>query len=73
MNGSVVRDIFCMDVPFCIVFQTELYQLPAPLFETTDAHTRAVLFAHRAFRNMDSQGLDSQDSQGQSKYVEKME
>jgi predicted HTH transcriptional regulator len=36
-----------------IVFQTELYQLPAPLFETTEEHTRAVLFAHRAFKDMD--------------------
>ncbi len=36
-----------------VVFQTELYQLPAPLFETTDAHTRAVLFAYRKLKNMD--------------------
>lgn len=36
-----------------VVFQTEFYQLPAPLFETTDEHTRAVLFAHREFRAMD--------------------
>lgn len=36
-----------------VVAQTELYQLPAPLFETTDEHTRAVLFAHRAFKDMD--------------------
>lgn len=36
-----------------VVFQTEIYQLPAPLFETTDEHTRAVLFAHRAFKEMD--------------------
>ncbi len=36
-----------------VVFQTELYQLPAPLFETTDEHTRAILFAHREFREMD--------------------
>lgn len=36
-----------------VVFQTEFYQLPAPLFETTAEHTRAVLFAHKAFRNMD--------------------
>lgn len=36
-----------------VVFQTEFYQLPAPLFETTDEHTRAVLFAHREFREMD--------------------
>jgi len=38
-----------------VVFQTELYQLPAPLFETTDAHTRAVLFAYRELREMDKE------------------
>lgn len=36
-----------------VVFQTEFYQLPAPLFETSDEHTHAVLFAHREFREMD--------------------
>lgn len=36
-----------------VVFQTELYQLPAPLFETTEEHTRAVLFTYREFRAMD--------------------
>lgn len=36
-----------------VVIQTELYQLPAPLFETTSEHTRAVLFAHRELREMD--------------------
>jgi predicted HTH transcriptional regulator len=36
-----------------VVSQAEFYQLPAPLFETTDEHTRAVLFAHRDFREMD--------------------
>ncbi len=36
-----------------VVFQTELYQLPAPLFETSDDHTRAVLFAHRELKEMD--------------------
>ena len=36
-----------------IVFQTEFYQLPAPIFETTPEHTRAVLFAHRELKNMD--------------------
>jgi predicted HTH transcriptional regulator len=36
-----------------VVFQTKFYQLPAPLFETTDEHTRSVLFAHREFRDMD--------------------
>jgi ATP-dependent DNA helicase RecG len=36
-----------------IVSETELYQLPAPLFETTDEHTRAVLFAHLDLNDMD--------------------
>lgn len=36
-----------------VVSETEFYQLPAPLFETSDEHTRAVLFAHREFKNMD--------------------
>lgn len=36
-----------------VVFETEFYQLPAPLFETTESHTRAVLFAHRDFNEMD--------------------
>lgn len=38
-----------------VVFQTEFYQLPAPLFETIAEHTRAVLFAHREFREMDKE------------------
>lgn len=36
-----------------VVFQTELYQLPAPLFASHAEHTRAVLFAHRELRGMD--------------------
>lgn len=36
-----------------VVWQTEVYQLPAPLFEVTDEHTRAILFAHRPFGKMD--------------------
>ena len=36
-----------------VVIQTELFQLPAPLFETTNEHTRSVLFAHKDFREMD--------------------
>lgn len=36
-----------------VVFETELYQLPAPLFETTANHTRVVLFAHRELKRMD--------------------
>lgn len=35
-----------------VVFQTELYQLPAPIFEQTDNHTRSILFAHREFAEM---------------------
>lgn len=38
-----------------VVFQTELYQLPAPVFEETDEHTRCVIFAHREFKDMDKQ------------------
>lgn len=38
-----------------VVAQTELYQLPAPVFEETEEHTRSVLFAHREFRAMDKQ------------------
>ncbi|KEZ77287.1 transcriptional regulator [Salinisphaera hydrothermalis C41B8] len=38
-----------------VVFETEFYQLPAPLFETTPEHTCAVLFSHREFRNMDKE------------------
>lgn len=38
-----------------VVFQTELYQLPAPVFEVTDKHTRAILFAYKAFTDMDKE------------------
>jgi ATP-dependent DNA helicase RecG len=36
-----------------VVSQTEVYQLPAPLFEVPDSSTRAVLFAHRPLTEMD--------------------
>lgn len=36
-----------------VVFQTEYYQLPAPLVEVTDKHTRVVLFAHQPLTQMD--------------------
>jgi ATP-dependent DNA helicase RecG len=36
-----------------VVVQTELFQLPAPLFEAFDEHTRCVLFAYRDFKDMD--------------------
>ncbi len=38
-----------------VVFQTEFYQLPAPLFEQTESHTRAVLFSHKGLRAMDKE------------------
>ncbi len=36
-----------------VVFQVELFQLPAPLFETPEGFTRAVLFAHKPLSGMD--------------------
>lgn len=36
-----------------VVFQTEFYQLPAPVFEVVSNNTRAILFAHRPFNKMD--------------------
>ena len=36
-----------------VVAMTELYQLPAPIFETTAEHTRVILFAHRNFNEID--------------------
>lgn len=36
-----------------VIFQTELFQLPAPLFEETPEHTRAVLFSHIPFSDME--------------------
>ena len=36
-----------------VVSETEKHQLPAPLFETPDGFTRAVLFTHRPLREMD--------------------
>lgn len=36
-----------------VVFQTEYYQLPAPIFETPEGSTRAVLFAHKVLNAMD--------------------
>jgi predicted HTH transcriptional regulator len=37
-----------------VLFQTELYQLPAPIFEVTENHTRAVLFGHKSYIEMDT-------------------
>jgi ATP-dependent DNA helicase RecG len=39
-----------------VVFETELYQLPAPLVEAADDHTRVVLFAPRPLTKMDKPG-----------------
>lgn len=36
-----------------VVFETEFYQLPAPVFEVADDSTRAVLFASRPLSKMD--------------------
>jgi predicted HTH transcriptional regulator len=36
-----------------ICFHIELHQLPAPLIEVTDNHTRVVLFGHRNLNEMD--------------------
>ncbi|MCX5811231.1 MAG: putative DNA binding domain-containing protein [Proteobacteria bacterium] len=36
-----------------VVFQTELFQLPAPSFETPEGSTRAVLSAYKALKDMD--------------------
>jgi len=36
-----------------VVAQIELFQLPAPLFETPEGFTRIVLFAHRSLKEMD--------------------
>ena len=36
-----------------VVIQTEVFQLPAPVFETTDEHTRAILFSHKELKEMD--------------------
>jgi ATP-dependent DNA helicase RecG len=36
-----------------VVFQTEFYQLPAPIFEAPEGSTRAVLFSHKTLNAMD--------------------
>lgn len=36
-----------------VVSETEIHHLPAPLFETAEHSTRAVLFTHRPLREMD--------------------
>lgn len=36
-----------------VVFQTEFYQLPAPMFEVLEDNTRATLFTHKELNDMD--------------------
>ena len=36
-----------------VIFQVELFQLPAPLFEVPDGFTRTILFAHQPLTKMD--------------------
>lgn len=38
-----------------IILQSEVYQLPAPIFETRDDYTIAILFAHKELKEMDKQ------------------
>ncbi|RTL01440.1 MAG: transcriptional regulator [Proteobacteria bacterium] len=37
-----------------VVSQTEVYQLPAPLFTVIDDNTKATLFAHKEFKDMNT-------------------
>lgn len=36
-----------------VVYETELYQLPAPIFEQSEQHTRTILFAYKSLNKMD--------------------
>ncbi len=36
-----------------VITETELYQLPAPIFEQTEQHTRVILFSHKDYKDMD--------------------
>ena len=38
-----------------VVVQTEIYQLPAPIFEAFEENTRAVLFSYRELKDMDKE------------------
>lgn len=38
-----------------VVFQTELYQLPAPMIEIIEKNTKITLFGHRSFNDMEKQ------------------
>jgi predicted HTH transcriptional regulator len=35
-----------------VVYQTELYQLPPPIIEVSEDHTKVILFAHVDFKDM---------------------
>jgi ATP-dependent DNA helicase RecG len=37
-----------------VIFNIELFQLPAPDFQVTSNHTKAILYAHRVLSKMDS-------------------
>lgn len=50
-----------------LVSETEFYQLPAPIFEQTEEHTRTVLFAHRKF--MEANAILPYDSQASRKFM----
>lgn len=57
--ASLMRRIgICEERGSCVdkvIFETELYQLPAPLFEVVGESTRAILFASRELRKMDKE------------------
>lgn len=36
-----------------VVFETEFFQLPAPIFEAIEGNTKAILFSHKSLRSMD--------------------
>ncbi len=38
-----------------VIFEVELKQLPAPIFEKGDSFTRAILFSHRQLKNLTKQ------------------
>jgi predicted HTH transcriptional regulator len=38
-----------------VVYETEFYQLPAPIFTTAVDNTIAILFAHKALKEMDKE------------------
>lgn len=38
-----------------VISQVEVYQLPAPIFEQTEQHTRVVLFTYKDFKDMEAE------------------